>query len=66
VHCRIYDPEKPQELADLIRYYIAHEDERESIAVRAARKYGQTTRSGSASVKYWTLSTITTGASHHR
>jgi spore maturation protein CgeB len=30
VHCRIYDPEKPH--ADLIRYYIAHEDERESIA----------------------------------
>ena len=32
VHCRIYDPEKPQELADLIRYYLAHEDEREAIA----------------------------------
>ena len=32
VHCRIYDPEKPQELAHLIRYYIAHEDEREAIA----------------------------------
>jgi hypothetical protein len=32
VHCRIYDPEKPQELADLIRYYIAHEEEREAIA----------------------------------
>ncbi|MBZ5656918.1 MAG: glycosyltransferase [Acidobacteriia bacterium] len=32
VHCRIYDPAKPQELADLIRYYIAHEDEREAIA----------------------------------
>jgi glycosyltransferase involved in cell wall biosynthesis len=32
VHCRIYDPEKPQELADLIRYYIAHDDEREAIA----------------------------------
>jgi hypothetical protein len=32
VHCRIYDPEKPRELADLIRYYIAHEDEREAMA----------------------------------
>ncbi|MFZ3264086.1 MAG: glycosyltransferase [Terriglobales bacterium] len=32
VHCRIYDPAKPQELADLIRYYVAHEDEREAIA----------------------------------
>jgi len=32
VHCRIYDPAKPQELADMIRYYIAHEDEREAIA----------------------------------
>lgn len=32
VHCRIYDPEKPQELADLIRYYISHEEERELIA----------------------------------
>jgi glycosyltransferase involved in cell wall biosynthesis len=32
VHCRIYDPAKPQELADLIRYYIAHEGEREAIA----------------------------------
>ena len=32
VHCRVYDPERPQELADLIRYYIAHEDEREAIA----------------------------------
>ncbi|MGB9493005.1 MAG: glycosyltransferase [Terriglobales bacterium] len=31
-HCRIYDPAKPQQLADLIRYYIAHEDEREAIA----------------------------------
>ncbi len=32
VHCRIYDPSKPQELADLIRYYVAHDDEREAIA----------------------------------
>jgi glycosyltransferase involved in cell wall biosynthesis len=32
VHCRIYDPEKPQDLAEMIRYYIAHEDEREAIA----------------------------------
>ncbi|MGB8011379.1 MAG: glycosyltransferase [Terriglobales bacterium] len=32
VHCRIYDPAKPRELADMIRYYIAHEDEREAIA----------------------------------
>jgi glycosyltransferase involved in cell wall biosynthesis len=32
VHCRTYDPENPQELADLIRYYMAHEDEREAIA----------------------------------
>ena len=32
VHCRIYDPAKPKELAEMIRYYIAHEDEREAIA----------------------------------
>ncbi len=32
VHCRVYDPEKPQELAELIQYYVAHEDEREAIA----------------------------------
>jgi len=32
VHCRIYDPEKPKELADFIRYYITHEEERETIA----------------------------------
>ena len=32
VHCRIYDPNQPQELAEMIRYYIAHEDEREAIA----------------------------------
>jgi glycosyltransferase involved in cell wall biosynthesis len=31
-HCRLYDPAKPGELADMIRYYIAHEDEREAIA----------------------------------
>ncbi|MGA9527427.1 MAG: glycosyltransferase [Terriglobales bacterium] len=31
-HCRIYDPAKPQQLAELIRYYIAHDDEREAIA----------------------------------
>lgn len=32
VHCRLYDPAKPKELADLIRYYAVHEDEREAIA----------------------------------
>jgi len=32
VHCRIYDPAKPEKLAEMIRYYIAHEDEREAIA----------------------------------
>jgi len=32
VHCRIYDPENPRELANLIRHYLAHEDEREAIA----------------------------------
>jgi Glycosyl transferases group 1 len=32
VHCRIYDPSKPQELAEMIRYYVLHEDEREAIA----------------------------------
>ncbi len=32
VHCRLYDPAKPRELADLIRYYATHEEEREAIA----------------------------------
>lgn len=31
-HCRMYDPEKPEELAEMIRYYVSHEDEREAIA----------------------------------
>jgi len=31
-HCRIYDPEKPGELAEMIRYYLANEGEREAIA----------------------------------
>jgi glycosyltransferase involved in cell wall biosynthesis len=32
IHCRIYDSAKPQELAEMIRYYITHEEEREAIA----------------------------------
>ncbi len=32
VHCRLYDPDKPKELAELIRYYATHEEEREAIA----------------------------------
>ena len=32
VHCRLYDPAKPRELAELIRYYATHEEEREAIA----------------------------------
>jgi glycosyltransferase involved in cell wall biosynthesis len=31
-HCCMYDDAKPEELAELIRYYLAHEDERETIA----------------------------------
>lgn len=33
MHCRFYDPEKPAELGDLIRYYLKHEEERERIAM---------------------------------
>jgi hypothetical protein len=32
VHCRIYDPAKPRELAEMIRHYVAHDEERETIA----------------------------------
>ncbi len=32
VHCRLYDHHKPKELAELIRYYATHEEEREAIA----------------------------------
>lgn len=31
-HCRFYDPERPEELAELIRYYVGHPEEREEIA----------------------------------
>ncbi len=31
-HCRFYDPDRPEELARLIRYYSAHPEEREEIA----------------------------------
>ena len=31
-HCRFYDPDRPEELARLIRYYSAHREEREAIA----------------------------------
>ena len=32
VHCRMYNPEEPEMLAEMIRYYLAHEQEREAIA----------------------------------
>jgi hypothetical protein len=32
VHLRTYNQDKPEELAELIRYYLDHEDERERIA----------------------------------
>jgi len=31
-HCRFYDPDRPEELAALIRYYSTHPEEREEIA----------------------------------
>jgi glycosyltransferase involved in cell wall biosynthesis len=49
-HCRMYDPDKPQELAELIRYYLAHEDEREAIAqaghAEILRNYSSSQRMG--------------------
>jgi len=32
VHCCLYDPAKPAELAEMIRHYATHEEEREQIA----------------------------------
>jgi len=32
VHCCLYDPAKPAELAEMIRHYATHEEEREKIA----------------------------------
>ncbi len=50
VHCRMYDPDHPQELAELIRYYLAHEDEREAIAqaghAEILRNYSSSQRLG--------------------
>jgi glycosyltransferase involved in cell wall biosynthesis len=47
-HCRIYDPDKPEELAEIIRYYLANEGEREAIAkaglAETRRNYSSTQR----------------------
>ena len=47
-HCRVYDPEKPEELAEMIRYYLVHEEERERIAragcAEVRRNYSMKTR----------------------
>jgi len=48
VHCRMYDSDKPEECAELIRYYLEHEDEREAIAAAGLaeirRDYSNETR----------------------
>jgi len=36
-HCRFYDPDRPEELAGLIRYYSTHAEEREEIARSGCR-----------------------------
>jgi glycosyltransferase involved in cell wall biosynthesis len=36
-HCRFYDPDRPEELARLIRYYCSHAEEREEIALAGCR-----------------------------
>lgn len=41
-HCRFYDPGRPDELAQLIRYYSAHPEEREEMA-RAGCLYVRST-----------------------